>query len=239
MAKKDNENQEKKMTTPEDELVNEENSNKGEEQESPEKDFKADESLNKKDENKAGKEVPSEESGENKKKTPEQRIADLEEEVLSLKDKLLRKQADYENFRKRLFKEKEDSVKYANQMLLLDITSVIDDFERAIKSAEESKDFNAFHDGIVLIEKRLVSTLEKKWELKRFNSVGEPFNPDKHLAIAVEEGEEHEVPTVIEDYQKGYLFHERVLRPAKVKVSQPKTKEENNSDINNQEQDKE
>jgi molecular chaperone GrpE len=179
-----------------------------------------------------------EETGETEELTPEQHIMNLEEEVASLKDKLLRKQADYENFRKRLFREKEESMKYANQMVLLDITSVIDDFERAIKSAEESKDFNAFHDGIVMIEKRLVSTLEKKWELKRFDSVGEVFDPEKHLAIAVEENSEHEVPTVLEDYQKGYLFHERILRPAKVKVSQPVTEKDTTTEKNNQESDK-
>ena len=224
MAKKDKEIRKQNMINSEEEHVKEENSEPEKDQESPVKDLEGDESLKKDEENKAGNELPAE---ENEEKSPGQRMAELEEEIISLKDKLLRKQADYENFRKRLFKEKEESIKYANQMLLLDITSVIDDFERAMKSAEESKDFDAFHDGIIMIEKRLVSTLEKKWELKRFDSTGEPFNPDRHLAIAVEESEDYEVPTVLEDYQKGYLFHERVLRPAKVKVSQPIAKEEN------------
>ncbi|MBN2444480.1 MAG: nucleotide exchange factor GrpE [Spirochaetales bacterium] len=169
--------------------------------------------------------------------SPIQQIAELNEEIASLNDRLLRKQADFENFRKRLYREKDESVKYANQMLLLDITGVIDDFERAIKSSEESKDFEVFHNGIVMIEKQLVSILEKKWELKRYDSVGEVFNPEKHLAIAVEESSEYEVSTVLEDYQKGYLFHERVLRPAKVKVSQPIAKEDTTTDNNNQESD--
>ncbi len=145
-------------------------------------------------------------------------------EINELKDQLLRKQADYVNFRKRIAKEKEESIRYANQMLLLDIVAIIDDFERAIASADESKDFTAFHSGIVLIEKQLTSMLEKKWGLRRFDSLGEEFNPDKHQAIAIEEDQDDKRPIVKEDYQKGYFYHERVLRPAKVKVSQPKIK---------------
>ena len=146
----------------------------------------------------------------------------LEEEIRELKDQLLRKQAEFENFRKRLSREKADGIRYSNQMLLLDLLPVIDDFERAIASAEESKDFHAFHDGVVLIERQLTSLLEKNWGLKRFESLGDEFNPEKHQAIALEESDGVSRPTVIEDYQKGYFYHERVLRPAKVKVAQPK-----------------
>ena len=94
-------------------------------------------------------------------------ISNLEEENSHLKDQLLRKQADFENFRKRIYRDKEEAVKYANQMLLLDLVGVIDDFERAIVSSEESKDFSAFHEGIILIEKQLTSMLAKKWGLSR------------------------------------------------------------------------
>jgi molecular chaperone GrpE len=145
----------------------------------------------------------------------------LEEENSFLKDQLLRKQAEFENFRKRLLKEKDESMKYANQMLLLDLTAVIDDFERAFRSAESSKDFNQFHDGVVLIEKQLVSNLEKQWGVKRFEPKNEPFDPERHLAIAVEESQDQNFAVVTDVYQKGYLFHDRVLRPAKVKVVKP------------------
>lgn len=161
------------------------------------------------------------------------RIAELEDQVLSLKDQLLRKQADFENFKKRINKDKEDSIKYANQMILLDMVEIIDDFERAIKSSDDSSDFEVFHNGIVMIENRLVSMLDKKWGLSRFNSLGELFDPEKHQAIAMEESSDCDEPEVIEDYQKGYLFHERVLRPAKVKVTQPAV--EKNADNENSE----
>ena len=152
---------------------------------------------------------------------PDLLLKEYEQENKYLKEQLLRKQAEFENFRKRLNREKDDSIRYANQMLLLDIVTVLDDFERAIKSADDSQDFNAFHSGIVLIEKQCISMLENKWGLSRFESKGQLFDPDRHQAIAAEESGEYEKPTVLEDYQKGYLYHERVLRPAKVKVAQP------------------
>ena len=98
-----------------------------------------------------------------------------------------------------------------------------------MKSAEESKDFDAFHNGVVLIEKQLVSMLESKWGLKRFVSEGEPFDPERHQALAMEESSELEVETVVEDFQKGYLYNDRVLRPAKVKVGKPAAGNETNT----------
>jgi len=118
-----------------------------------------------------------------------------------------------------MHREKEESVTFANRQLLLDIVPIIDDFERAIKSAEDSQDFTAFHDGIVLIEHQFTGMLERKWGLKRFESVGEEFDPSKHEAVTTEEVPAQETSVVLEDYQKGYLLHEKILRSAKVKVS--------------------
>ena len=151
----------------------------------------------------------------------QERIAELEAENSELKDQFLRKQADFENYRKRAIREREEAVRYANQQLLLDLASVIDDFERAIKSAQDSEDFTAFHDGVVLIEKQLTGMLERKWGLSRFDSEGEEFDPQKHEAVSTEPREEHDQSIVLEDYQKGYLLHDRVIRSAKVKVSMP------------------
>ena len=151
----------------------------------------------------------------------EDRITSLEKEVADLKDKLLRKQADFENFRKRMLREREDAARYANAALLNDIIGLIDDFERAIKSAEESRDFATFLQGISMIEKQFVEMLETRWGLKRFVSAGEGFDPNKHEAVLRVEGPAGSKPTVVEDYQKGYYLHERVLRPARVKVMVP------------------
>ncbi len=151
----------------------------------------------------------------------EARISALESENSDLKEQILRKQADFENFRKRMQREKEESARFANKQLLLDILPVIDDFERAIQSADESKDFNAFHDGITLIEKQFTGMLERKWGLKRFDAEGEDFDPQCHEAVAAETDPNTDTPRVLEAFQKGYLLHDKVLRSAKVKVTMP------------------
>lgn len=152
------------------------------------------------------------------------RVQELEHENSELKDQYLRKQADFENFRKRMTREKADAIAYANKQLLLDILQIIDDFERAIKSAEESRDFDSFHEGVALIEKQFTSMLERKWGLKRFDSEGEEFDPQKHEAVMTGEDGDHDHPVVLEDYQKGYFLNGKVLRSAKVKVSVPSGK---------------
>jgi molecular chaperone GrpE len=149
------------------------------------------------------------------------RVEELEQENSELKAQYLRKQADFENFRKRMQREKQEAIKYANTNLLQDIVAIIDDFERAIKSSEESKDFDSFHSGIQLIERQLVNMLENKYGLKRMESEGEEFDPQKHEAIAMVESPEHDTQTVVEDYQKGYMINDRVLRHAKVRVAIP------------------
>jgi molecular chaperone GrpE len=145
-----------------------------------------------------------------------------EEEIASLKDQLLRKQADFDNFRKRMFREKEESIRYANAKLLGDLIAVIDDFERAIGSAENSTDFESFLSGIKLIEKQFVGMLERNWGLKRMETIGKEFDPQEHEALMMEECGDCATQTVLEDYQKGYFLHDRVIRHAKVKVGVPK-----------------
>lgn len=151
----------------------------------------------------------------------EAKVGTLEKEVEEYKGQYLRKHADFENFRKRMLREKEDSIKYANTNLLKDLIGVIDDFERAIDSAQDSDDFESFLSGIKLIEKQFTGMLENNWGLKRMQSVGEEFDPQRHEALMMEENEQCSVETVLEDYQKGYLLHDRVIRHAKVKVGKP------------------
>jgi molecular chaperone GrpE len=166
-------------------------------------------------------------------KSPEEQIADLEAKLSEANDQYLRKAAEFENFRKRMNQEKQNAIDFANQSLLLDLISVIDDFERAIKAAETQREaagqdpeqisasFNGLYEGISMIEKRLVSQLENKWGLKRFDSAGEPFDPNRHEAIMMEKSAEIDDPVVVEDFIKGYTLKERVVRAAKVKVLMP------------------
>lgn len=147
-------------------------------------------------------------------------IEKLQAEVSSLKDQYLRKLADYENFRKRMFREKDDAVQFANSQLLTDLVSVLDDFDRAVSSSETSRDFQSLHDGVDMIRRQLLGMLESKYGLLRFESMGEPFDPNHHEAMMSEQGECDE-PTVVEEYSKGYRLRDRILRSAKVKVQMP------------------
>ncbi len=166
------------------------------------------------------------------------RIAELENENTDLKERYLRKQADFENYRKRMQREKEELGAYANKQLLLDLVPVIDDFERAIESAKESRDFDSFYKGVVLIEKQMTEMLERKWGLQRFESEGEEFDPQKHEAVTAEQTGEGTEPMVVEDYQKGYMLHDRVLRSAKVKVAMPAAKAQADREADNGNDDK-
>jgi molecular chaperone GrpE len=155
------------------------------------------------------------------------KIADLEAQLAEAREQQLRKAADFENFRKRMNQEKQRAIEFANENLLLDIIQVIDDFERAIQSAERSAELaelpagKAMLDGISMIEKRLIGQLESKWGLTRFSSAGAAFDPNFHEAMFMEKSREVEEPTVTEDFAKGYTLKGRVIRAAKVKVLMP------------------
>jgi molecular chaperone GrpE len=156
---------------------------------------------------------------------PGQRIAELERQLAELNDQYLRKIADFENFRKRILKEKQEAVEFANQSLLLDLIATLDDFDRAVNaagsSAKTEADFDTFRDGISMIEKGLLSQLENKWGLKRFDSAGMPFDPTRHEAMFMEKSAGVDEPVVQEDFAKGYTLKDRVVRTAKVKVLMP------------------
>ncbi|MCL2230729.1 MAG: nucleotide exchange factor GrpE [Treponema sp.] len=153
--------------------------------------------------------------------TPEEKIAELEDKLAQTHDQFLRKAADFENFRKRMNQEKQSAIEFANQSLLLDIIPIIDDFERAIHAGETSTDYQSFLEGIKMIEKRFISQLEAKWGLKRFNAAGSPFDPNFHEAMFMEKSGEVTEATVQEDFEKGYMLKDRVIRAAKVKVLMP------------------
>ncbi|MBG0766030.1 nucleotide exchange factor GrpE [Sphaerochaeta halotolerans] len=150
-----------------------------------------------------------------------EQLATAQEEAASLKEQMLRDRADLENYRKRLIRDKEETVKFANENLIRDLLQPLDDLGRAIQIAESTKDYEKVHDGVVMVNKQLYSTLEKNWGLQKIDSVGKEFDPLEHEAyqVAVDDSLEHEV--VLEEYAVGYKLHGRVLRPAKVKVGKP------------------
>jgi len=148
-------------------------------------------------------------------------VAKQQEELSSVKDAYLRKTADFENYRMRMIREKDELIQFGNQNLLLDLVAVLDDYERAIKSSEQSKEYDPFHEGISMIQKQFVAMLSQKWGLSKLETQGLEFDPEKHEAIACVEQEGIAATMVVEEYQCGYSLNGRVVRPAKVKVAKP------------------
>jgi molecular chaperone GrpE len=146
----------------------------------------------------------------------------LQAENAELRDQYLRKAAEFENFRKRMIREKQEAIDFANQNIIIDILPVLDDFERALSAAKNSAkaptDFDALVEGIAMIETRFISTLENKWNLKRYGEEGSVFDPQLHEALLVEKSPDAEESTVAEVLMKGYMLKDRVIRSAKVKV---------------------
>lgn len=142
----------------------------------------------------------------------------LQAELQEQQQRTLRVQADFDNFRRRTQKEKEDLGKYASSKLITELLPVIDNFERALQASEENPEFESFSKGVNMIFRQLESVLATEG-LSAMKSVGEPFNPEYHQAIMQVESDEYEEGIVVEEVQKGYMLKDKVLRPAMVKVS--------------------
>lgn len=150
------------------------------------------------------------------------KIEELEQALAEAKDKMLRNAAETENYRKRLLKDKENAVKFANEAMVKDLLDPLDNFSRAIKSANENKDFDGLKSGISMVEDQLLSVLKTNWGLEVIDAEGKPFDPSDMEAYAAEEKEGLEEETVLMVFQQGYKLHGKVIRSAKVKVGKPK-----------------
>ena len=151
-----------------------------------------------------------------------EKIEKLEKENAELKDQLLRRAADFDNYRKRVIKEKAEAVEYANSNLLADLLESLDNFDRTVDAAATATDANSIADGIKMINNTLVAMLETKYGLTSFGKAGEPFCPEEHEALRSEEGDVSE-PVLKEIYLKGYKLKDRIIRHAKVMVTMPES----------------
>ena len=158
---------------------------------------------------------------EEKELTPEEKIEQLEKENADLKDQLLRRAADFDNYRKRMMKEKQETFDYANANLLGDLLDSLDNFDRTLDAAATAKDVKSVTDGIKMINKSLVKMLEDKYGLVSFGKEGDEFNPDEHEAIGRTEDEKAKKETLMQVYLKGYKLKEKIIRHAKVMVKVP------------------
>lgn len=132
-----------------------------------------------------------------------------------LQDRLLRRQAEFENFRRRAERERADVLEYANTETVRSLLPIIDDFERALKVESADREYVR---GMELIYNRLSEAL-KKLGLEPIEAVGQQFDPNLHHAVDRAETDQHEDQTILDEYQRGYYFRGRLLRPAMVKVA--------------------
>src|ERR1700736_2408535 len=139
----------------------------------------------------------------------------LIEEKKELQDLLLRRQAEFENFRRRVDREKADVSEYANTETIRAILPVVDDLERALKVESADKEYVR---GMELIYQRLTDTL-KKLGLEPIETTGQKFDPHVHHAVEMVETADREDHAILEEYQRGYNFRGKLLRPAMVKVA--------------------
>ncbi len=133
-------------------------------------------------------------------------------------DMMLRLAAEMDNYKKRVLKERESLIKYGSQGLVQELLPILDNFGRAIESGNESREFDSFLEGVVMIFKQMSDALERKG-ISEIDAVGEVFDPNIHEAVMQVNSEEYPENIVVEELQKGYMLHDRVIRPAMVTVS--------------------
>ena len=180
-------------------------------------------------EGKEGQKFPGEEkkAEEKRESAPLEKLqAQLEEKTRESSeyfDKWLRLRAEFENFKKRMQKERADLLKFGNESLLKALLPVLDNLSRAIEHGKNAKESSPLLEGVEMVQKEFLTTLDK-FGVKSVQAVGEVFDPERHEAVSQAESE-LEPNRVISAVQSGYFYHDRLLRPARVIVSKGKTEQ--------------
>lgn len=183
---------------------------------------KADTSKKPSPKSKAKKAEPNADSKTKNGQTKE--LTELEEQLASEKDRVLRLSAEFENYKKRTRRELDDFKKFANETVFKNLLTVVDNLERAINSAEEASDEGGLLEGIKLTHKDILKLFET-FGVKPVDALEQPFDPNFHQAVTQEETDNFPENTVTTVLQKGYLLHDRLIRPAMVVVSKKIVKE--------------
>lgn len=167
----------------------------------------------------------------NKNKKPEEAKKEIpkeskkpEAENIDYRDKYLRALAEYDNLKKRVEKEKQDTIKFSNQFLIIELFPIMDSFDSAINTVESTNNKESFLKGLKMLQKEFHRILEVNG-LKRIKTVGEKFDPNIHQAEEEIRTDKFPEGTVAEEIRSGYLLNDRLLRPALVKVSKGKKEE--------------
>ncbi|MCG8632950.1 MAG: nucleotide exchange factor GrpE [Desulfobacterales bacterium] len=175
------------------------------------------------------KEQKNSDKGNNKKS--DKKVLELEEQLVSERDKTLRLSAEFENFKKRKQREIDDFKRFANETVFKQLLTVVDNLERAITSAEENSDDASLLEGVKLTHKEILKLFET-FNVTPVEAENQPFDPNFHQAVTQEENNEVPDNTVTTVLQKGYLLHDRLIRPAMVVVSKRVEKETEKNEEN-------
>ena len=151
----------------------------------------------------------------------QQQLEKKDQELAEQKGDFLREKADLENFRKRLVKDKDDAVQFANQRLLKELIQVNDNLDRALDASNTS--LETFKEGVEMIQKQFATFL-KNQKVEAIEALGKPFDPNLHEVMTQQESADHDENTVIQEYSKGYTLNGRILQSAKVVIAKKPAK---------------
>ncbi len=157
-------------------------------------------------------------TAESASRASEQQPQSLEEEIKAVQDRYFRLAAEFENYKKRVQKDQAEYTKYANERLLRELLPVLDNLQRALQHAQQSGGTNGLIEGVELTCKQYLEVLSR-FGVRPIPSVGLPFDPALHQAVATVDPKGQAPNTIVEEYEKGYYLHDRVLRPATVTVA--------------------
>jgi molecular chaperone GrpE len=161
---------------------------------------------------------PTASAGGREESEAEDPMAGLQADLDRFRDLALRSQADFENYKKRAAREKEEAIKYANKSLLQRLVAILDNFELGLAAARDQGEQSPIYAGMVLVQKQLNDLLSENG-LQPVEAEGKPFDPNLHEAIAHEASDQVPEGTVLRQARRGYRFKDRLLRPANVVVS--------------------
>jgi len=168
-------------------------------------------------------------------KALEEKLGVVEQEAKENYDRWLRVSAEFENYKKRAAREMNDFRKFANESFVKAMLPVVDNLDRAIESSSNNKHADtSMLEGVNMTLKEILKIFEQ-FNVKPFESLRKTFDPSLHQAVMQDETEAHPENSVVKELQKGYMMHDRLLRPAMVVVSKTKTKSENQKNIDKEE----
>ncbi len=168
----------------------------------------------------------------------EERLKALEEELQETKDKYLRLYAEFDNYRKRVQKDREELLKYGSEPLIMELLTIVDNLEMALSHAQNETGVDGLIQGVELTLKEFHKIL-KKYGVEEIEALGKPFDPQIHHAMSQVVRTDVDDMTVVEEYRKGYKLNDKVIRPSLVAVSKrsdEKSEEEKNRDVSSPEE---